>query len=260
MKTGFFSFLTLVFLLLAPTTGSASVPTSEENWDLDLKEDGIRVHTRSMDDSRIDAFRAETVLDAPLEAVMAVMADPRSCMEWVHQCAEAFNLPDGSFNDRYAYSINDMPWPASDRDYVLHIRTMTGDSRDQIIMKMDAVPDRRARRDGYVRMEQASTIYEFTRTDENRTRMIWFQHAEPGGSLPAWLVNRLATDIPYESLSNLNQVVQEDKYQGYSLKFDNDGQIRNVVPPESSDKSSAAEKARSTPDEGAEDELPDQEG
>lgn len=259
MRTGFCSFLTLVFLLLTSTAGNASVPTSEENWDLDVKEDGIRIYTRSLDDSRIDAFRAETVLDAPLQAVLAVMSDPRSCMEWVHQCAEAYNLPGGSFNDRYAYSINDMPWPASDRDYVLHIRTMTGASRDQIIMKMDAVPDRRAKRDGYVRMEQASTIYEFTRTDDNRTRMIWYQHAEPGGSLPAWLVNQLATDIPYESLKELNRVVQEDQYQGYSIRYDDNGQIRNVVPPESRDEATAAEKARST-DDAVEGLSTDQEG
>jgi|AntDeeMetagen681_2_1112603.scaffolds.fasta_scaffold00002_39 hypothetical protein len=244
MRTGFFSFLTLAFLLLMSTFGSASVPTSEKNWDLDLKEDGIRVYTRSINDSRINAFRAETVLDAPLEAVLAVMSDPRSCMEWVHQCVEAYNLPNGSFNDRYAYSINDMPWPASDRDYVLHIRTMTGSSQDEIIMKMDAVPDRREKRDGYVRMEVASTVYELTREGENRTRMIWYQHAEPGGSLPAWLVNRLATDIPYESLKELNRVVQEDQYQGYTIEYDNSGQIQNVVPPESMDEATAAEKAR----------------
>jgi len=240
MRTGFFSFLTLAFLLLMSTFGSASVPTSEKNWDLDLKEDGIRVYTRSINDSRINAFRAETVLDAPLEAVLAVMSDPRSCMEWVHQCVEAYNLPNGSFNDRYAYSINDMPWPASDRDYVLHIRTMTGSSQDEIIMKMDAVPDRREKRDGYVRMEVASTVYELTREGENRTRMIWYQHAEPGGSLPAWLVNRLATDIPYESLKELNRVVQEDQYQGYTIEYDNSGQIQNVVPPESMDEATAA--------------------
>jgi len=70
-------------------------------------------------------------------------------------------------------------------------------------------------------MEVASTVYELTREGENRTRMIWYQHAEPGGSLPAWLVNRLATDIPYESLKELNRVVQEDQYQGYTIEYDN---------------------------------------
>lgn len=260
MRAGFCSFLTFAFLLLASTTGSTSVPTSEEDWDLDLEKDGIRIYTRAMDDSRIDAFRAETVLDAPLEAVLAVMSDPRSCLEWVHQCAEAYNLPDGSFNDRYAYSINDMPWPATDRDYILHIETMTGSSRDEIIMEMEAVPDRKDKHDDYVRMEEASTVYEFTREGDDRTRMTWFQHAEPGGSLPAWLVNRLATDIPYKSLRELNRVVQEEKYQDYSIEYDDDGQIRNVVPPESRDEKSAAEKARNSDSDSIPDDSSDEEG
>ena len=256
MRTGVFSFLAIAFLLLIPTIGSASVPTSEENWDLSVKEDGIRIYTRGMTDSRIDAFKAETVLEAPLEAVLAVMLDPRSCMEWVHQCAEAYNLPNGSFNERYAYSINDMPWPANDRDYVLRIRTKTGASRNEIIMEMEAVSDRREKRDGYVRMETASTVYKFTRQSENRTQMIWYQHAEPGGSLPAWLVNRLATDIPFESLKDLNRVVQEEQYQGYTIKYDDNGQIRDVVPPKSMDEASAAEKARRSPKSGKTDNKP----
>lgn len=259
MRTGFFSFLTITFLLLASTTASASVPTSEENWELDLDKNGIKVYTRSMDDSRIDAFRAETVLDAPLEAVLAVMSDPRSCLEWVHQCAEAYNLPGGSFNDRYAYSINDMPWPATDRDYILRIETMTGDDPDTIIMEMEAVPDRKEKQDDYVRMQEASTVYEFSREDDGKTGMVWFQHAEPGGSLPAWLVNRLATDIPYESLRELNRVVQEEQYQDYTIEYDDNDQIRNVVPPDAMDEATAAEKARRSNNESTPDNSPDTE-
>ena len=244
MRSAFPNSLIILFFIALATGANASVPTDNKDWNLQVDDNGIEVHTRNLHDSYINAFRAETVLDGPLETVMAVMADPKSCLEWVHQCMEAYNLPDGSFNDRYAYSINNMPWPVSDRDYVLHIKTMTGSSRDQIVMEMEAVSGRMKKRSGYVRMTESSTVYELTRTDDGRTRMLWYQHAEPGGSLPSWLVNRLVTDIPYQSLRELNRVVQEDQYQGYSIEYDEQGQIRNVVPPQGSDIRSAAQKAR----------------
>ena len=53
----------------------------------------------------------------------AVMVTPESCLEWAHNCAEARAVGDGSFHDRLAYSATDMPWPVSDRDYVLRLTT-----------------------------------------------------------------------------------------------------------------------------------------
>lgn len=231
MRTVLTALQTLV-LLLTTVSLHAEVPTDDENWEKAVDSDGIEVHTRNLENSRIDAFRAETVLDAPLEAVMAVMANPESCMEWVHQCSHAENLEGGSFRDRYAYSINDMPWPVSDRDYVLHITTHTGENRDHIIIEMESVDGRVGKKDGYVRMPESSTVYEFSREGENRTRIVWYQHAAPGGSLPNWLVNQLATDIPYESLRTLNDVVQKERYQGHELAFDKEGRLVDVIPPE----------------------------
>ncbi|MGM0449677.1 MAG: START domain-containing protein [Pseudomonadota bacterium] len=231
MRTGLAPFLILL-LSLAATSLHAEVPTNDENWEKAVEDNGIEIRTRNLENSRIDAFRAETVLDAPLEAVMAVMANPESCMEWVHQCSHAENLEDGSFRDRYAYSINDMPWPVTDRDYVLHIETRTGDSRDHIIIEMESVEGKVEKNDDYVRMPESSTVYEFFREDDDRTRIVWYQHAAPGGSLPNWLVNRLATDIPYKSLRTLNEVVQKERYQGYDLAFDDEDQLVDVLPAE----------------------------
>lgn len=222
--------LLLLTMVLASTSGHADVPTNNQNWDKAMETDGITIHTRNIENSRIDAFRAQTVLDAPLEAVMAVMANPRSCMEWVYQCSHAENLDDGGFRDRYAYSVNDMPWPVNDRDYVLHIRTHTGESRDHIIIEMESVEGRIKPKDDYVRMPESSTVYELFRESDNRTRIVWYQHAVPGGSLPNWLVNRLATDIPYESLRTLNEVVTQERYQGHELVYDDQGRITGVTP------------------------------
>lgn len=223
--------LLLPLTMLAAANLHAEVPTDDEGWEQALESDGIVIHTRNLENSRVNAFRAETMLDAPLAAVAAVMANPRSCMEWVHQCAHAEGLEGGSFEDRYAYSVNDMPWPVSDRDYVLHIRTRAGQSRDHIIIEMDSVEGRVEKKEDYVRMPESSTVYELFRTDDNRTRIVWYQHTAPGGSLPNWLVNQLATDIPYESLHTLNQVAQEERYQGYELVFDDDNRLVGLNPP-----------------------------
>lgn len=235
------AFIGLILLVFLSQASHSGVPTDDRDWELSDETNGIRVYTRDLDHSSIKAFRAEVVLDGSLESVMAIMSEPGSCVEWVHQCAESYGLPDGEFNERYAYSVNDMPWPVNDRDYVLRIETESEAGGDRIIMNMEAVEDMKPEQNGYIRINTSYTIYEFERADDGRTRMTWYQHAEPGGSIPNWLVNRLLTDLPVKSLEKLNELLQQDSYQDHELVFDDDDQITDVIPPDPDDNPASVE-------------------
>ncbi len=235
------AFIGLIFLLFLTPLSQGGVPTDDSDWELREETDGIRVYTLPVENSRIRAFKAETVLDGSLERVMAIMSEPGSCVEWVHQCAESYGLPDGEFNERYAYSVNAMPWPVSDRDYVLRIETESEADGDRVIMNMEAVEGKKSEKNGYVRVNTSYTIYEFERTEDDQTRMTWYQHAEPGGSIPNWLVNRLLTDLPVKSLEKLNELLRQESYQDHELVFDDDGQIMDVIPPDPDDDPASVE-------------------
>ncbi|TVP59176.1 MAG: lipid-binding protein [Halomonadaceae bacterium] len=217
--------LLLCFIFLAPPL-QAAVPTDDENWTVRKDEDGVRIATRSMDDSSFDAFRAETELDSPMASLLAVMGEPESCLRWVHTCIEARALGNGDFHHRYAYSVNALPWPASNRDYVVRITT-EGDQQE-VIITMEAVSGMEPEQRGLVRIEHSFSIYRITPLDDERTAIAWFQHTEPGGSLPGWLVNRMTTDLPYRSLLNLRDEVQKTRYRNYRIQYDDNGQITGL--------------------------------
>jgi len=200
-----------------------------EGWSLRKETGNIRVFTIDQPGSDFQAFKAEAVLDVPIENLMAVMINPQSCVQWVHNCSESYAFGDGDFHDRYAYSVNDMPWPVTDRDYVLHIRTR-GEERDgEVVMDLNAIPDQRDEEDGHIRVDKSDTLYRFIPEGE-QTRMIWVQHTEPNGSIPGWLVNTLLVDIPIRSIEQLERVAQWERYQNHELVYDRSGKLKNVVP------------------------------
>ncbi|MGO1501287.1 MAG: START domain-containing protein [Marinobacter sp.] len=221
----------LLVSAMAATTARAALPDEDsEAWSLREEAGEIRIYTMDQDGSSFQVFKAEALLDAPIEAVMAVMVDPASCMEWVLNCTESYGVGKGNFNDRYAYSVNDMPWPVTDRDYVLHIRTQGGETSGEISMEMSATPDKRAEASNRVRVDRSNTLYRFI-PEDGKTRMIWLQHTDPNGSLPGWLVNRLLVDIPVSSIEELGRVVGMERYQGFNLIYDQDGQLIDVRKP-----------------------------
>ncbi|MDX1590226.1 MAG: START domain-containing protein [Oleiphilaceae bacterium] len=217
----------LLCLLLASHGASGDVPTDDRDWSLREDSRGIRVYTRSLEHSPFDAFRAVTELDAPMDQLMAVMGQPESCLRWVHTCIEARAVGDGDFHDRYAYSVNQMPWPVHNRDYVVRIRT-SGDA-DGITITMDAQQDIHPRQDGLVRITHSHSVYHITPLGDEGTRLEWFQHTEPGGAVPGWLVNRMTTDLPYRSLRNLQEEVRDPRYADYRIEYDDGGRIAGLI-------------------------------
>lgn len=216
-------------LLLSTITLAKEIPLEADDWDEQKKEGDITIYTRPHPNSNFEAFKAVAILDAPLNNIMAVMANPSSCIEWVHGCTVSYGFNEKSFNDRYAYSVNNLPWPFKDRDYVLHIATSSKPESKKILMHMNASAGIKEISDDYQRVSIAQTIYIFEALSGNKTKMIWLQHTEPGGVLPGWLVNNLIVDIPIESLQALERVAQEEKYQGAHIVFDKNGIIQGVV-------------------------------
>ncbi|MGO1691452.1 MAG: START domain-containing protein [Marinobacter sp.] len=221
----------LLVSVMAAATARAALPAEDsEAWSLREESGGIRIYTMDQNDSSFQVFKAEALLDAPIEAVMAVMVNPTSCMEWVLNCSESYGVGKGNFNDRHAYSVNDMPWPVTDRDYVLHIRTQGDEASGQITMKMSAISGKRAEYSNRVRVDRSDTLYRFI-PEDNKTRMIWLQHTDPNGSLPGWLVNTLLVDIPMSSIEELERVSGMERYQGFRLLYNQDGQLIDVIKP-----------------------------
>lgn len=221
----------LLVLAMAATTARAALPADDsEAWRLRKEAGKIRIYTTDQVDSSFQAFKAEAVLNVPIEAVMAVMSNPKSCVEWVLNCSESYGVGGNDFTDRYAYSVNDMPWPVTDRDYVLHIRTRGNKTSGEIVMEMIATPGKRAENSSRVRVDRSDTLYRFT-PEDGKTRMTWLQHTDPNGALPGWLVNTLLVDIPISSMEELERIAGQERYQGFQLIYNQDGQLTGIKNP-----------------------------
>ncbi|EON91507.1 hypothetical protein MARLIPOL_13714 [Marinobacter lipolyticus SM19] len=213
-----------------PALVQAALPAANaDGWTLRKETDNIKVYTIDQDDSSFQAFKAEALMDTSIENLMAVMVNPESCVEWVHNCTKSHAFGDGHFHDRYAYSVNNMPWPVADRDYVLRIRTQGEQNSGEVVMELNAVPDRREAVDGLVRVDRSDTLYRFI-PEGDMTRMVWIQHTEPNGAIPGWLVNTLLVDIPVKSMEQLERVTREERYQDHTLVYGEEGKLINVVP------------------------------
>jgi hypothetical protein len=198
----------LAFLLFCPCSG---VFAAEHPWELKKNEDGIQVHVRQVDGSAILEYKGVTVVNAGLDKVVRLFEEDARVREWFHQCSESRLIRTNSPEDKVLYFVIAMPWPVKDRDLVFRRIRSKDSATGAVEYRTSVAPKVFPRQKDKIRMPYLNGIWRFTPLKDGRTEMYYQQHSEVGGHIPAWLVNRLAVNIPFNSLANFRRLATTPK-------------------------------------------------
>jgi hypothetical protein len=112
-----------------------------------------------------------------------------------------------------------LPWPAANRDFVAHL-TVTGDPVTKVItVDGPAVPGFAPIKKGIVRIDHSSGKWGIIPTGPDQVKVEYTIHVDPGGSLPAWIVNTFTTEGPLHIFRNLKIQLQKPVYKNSILAF-----------------------------------------
>lgn len=192
------------------------------DWSLEKDDDGIAIFSRAIEGSKFREFKATMTIDTTIDAIIAVFQDPNSFTQWVHQCSQAEVIEQPSFLEIYVYQVSDMPLLVSDRDVVIKdLYSYTNDYKEWTI-EVSAMEGMVPITD-MVRIMDSHGVYKLKENSEGKVDLIWYQHADPAGALPSWLVNTLIVDLPFNTLSNLRELSMQDKYRTSKIGYNDQG-------------------------------------
>lgn len=197
----------LIFLLLLTAAAGA------EEWKLERNRDGIKVYTRRVEGISFKEYKGVIRLDASLSTIIAVFDDYKAATEWIDTCSSMELVERISPMENYTYSYNPAPWPVKDRDAVVHSRTSQDPETLIVTVKQNAAPDKKARTRKAVRVEFIQSLWTLTPQQDGSTELIYQALSDPGGGLPAWLVNSVAISQPFNTLAGLREMVKLEKYR-----------------------------------------------
>jgi|TARA_Y100000310_G_scaffold343752_1_gene452845 hypothetical protein len=209
---------TVLLLLLAFLPHSLA----SEEWKLLKEQQGIRVYSQKVAGSRYDAFKGIVELRAPLASILGLLEHTEACPEWVHSCILGRTLASNGFSKRYTYQVLDLPFPLAKRDSVVEAITSHNGVTGAITITLTAAADYYPATK-HVRIRVTSGSFHLDPIDEDRTEVTWQLHTDPAGFIPAFLVNMLLVDIPFQSLQRMEEMVKTAPYKRVAIKYDADG-------------------------------------
>jgi hypothetical protein len=203
----------LFFVLL-----SGSMP-AQESWKLKSNKDGIQLYTQTLDDSPIKPIRTVCTLQTTLTRVAAVLLDVNRTPEWVYGTKACSLLRQESPTVIYYYAEMGLPWPASNRDFIIRISLSQNEQTKAVVVRAENLPTYLPEKKGIVRIQKSSGEWLVTPLPGGLVRVQYTLQVDPGGSLPSGLVNMFAGDGPVESFKNLRNQVRKPQYDHVSFPF-----------------------------------------
>ena len=216
-----------------PSNTDTQLNEHSQDWQQSESHKNITIYTRSYEDSNFDAFKAVAKIDQSIESIFAVISDPTSCPLWVDNCIESYNYvkhPQDTFQfkNRYGYALSHLPWPFKNRDLIVNIVTSNNPDTNEITITMSSDKELISDNDEAVHITDSYTKYILRSIKKDQTELIWMQHTEPAGKLPAWLVNSMIISLPLKSTSNLENIAKLKKYQDAMIEFDSQKKIQGL--------------------------------
>jgi hypothetical protein len=198
--------------LALPATAFAGDEAKKAEWEPVSDEEGVEVFRKEVAGSDVVAFKGVATADLPISKILAIFKDPNERKNWVDRYVEHKTHKQTGDSETYWIHFH-VPWPISDRDYVLHAEGKR-DLEKRIYtvniksVEMKNVPEN----DCCVRAQVYGTYYEFIAVPgENKTKMTVEVHTDPKGALPSWLVNLIQKSWPRKTLNGLINAAKVSK-------------------------------------------------
>jgi hypothetical protein len=202
------------FFLLGMTGAFA-----QTDWKLKTEKNGIKVYMAAVSDSKFKAIKVECELNTTASQLVTVLLDIKTCPEWAYHTKSCTLLKQVSPSELYYYSEVNIPWPAQNRDFVAHLIVHQDPVTKVVTIDGPAVNGFVPVKDGVIRVRSSKGLWIITPFKSDRVKVVYTLQLDPGGDIPAWLVNLLATQGPMKSFEGLIAQLIKPEYQNATLSF-----------------------------------------
>jgi hypothetical protein len=204
----------IVLFFMSGTSGAAN-----EEWSLVRDSDGIKVWTRAVPNYPIHAFKAVTTINSSLSGLVNLVMDTEHASLWSYRTKKVNILK--ADHDKGIFILQvfmSFPWPLQDRDVVVEGWLTQDENTGIVSIKSRALPPGQyADNKNFMRMKSFEGDWVFRPLGRGRVEVTMLGQADPGGYIPASVINLIIHETPYQTLKGLQRVIDNPRYQSGSL-------------------------------------------
>lgn len=207
------------FILLLSLFFNWNLVYGQVGWKLATEEKGIKVFLKNVPESRVKALKVECELDANVTQVVALMLDIASTEKWISHTKSCVLIRKVSPTELIYYTEVSLPWPLYNRDFVSHMRIFQDAVTKVVTVNAPTIAGEVAPKKGIVRVNNSKGTWVLSPLIKDRVRLEYTLIADPGGVIPAPMVNYFATQGALDTIKNMKKLLQLATYRNAEVPF-----------------------------------------
>lgn len=184
------------------------IPLHAQEWTLRKNEDSIQVYTAFSENSKFKKIRADFTLRAGRKELFEKLLNADKYVDWQYKTLQSRVLQRISASEIIYYNEVDAPWPVSNRDLVIRLKIEETPHNPEFRILTWSEPGIVAVKDGVIRVPASRGEWKITELREGKLKIRFEMQIDPGGDVPAWLVNLTSALAPYQTFLNLKKMLE----------------------------------------------------
>jgi hypothetical protein len=187
--------------------------------DLKKDQDSIKVYSCSTDQSKFKSIKASFEVSATAPQLAAMVMDIAGYNDWQYKTINAKILKWISKQELIYYVEIVAPWPVSNRDLIVHLKVEQDPITKKMTFTANGKPDFIPEKEGITRVPMSRSTWVVVPITSNKLRVEYSMNIDPSGSVPAWMVNMVSAEGPFESFLTLRNKIKERNYTQADAPF-----------------------------------------
>jgi hypothetical protein len=171
-------------------------------------KDGIKVYKVDRAGYNIKGYKVELIIEAEAARIRAFMMDFDHYTNWAYNHEASKTLVPLKNGVAVSYRRIGVPWPIDDREMICQVVLKNG-ANGSFSVRISPSTHPYAPTEGLVRMTRFDEAYYITPLGGGKCKVLVEGVADPGGSVPAWLVDMFITEGPYESMKAMREALRQ---------------------------------------------------
>lgn len=173
------------------------------NWVLKKDKEGIKVSSRHTDRSKFNDIKVEMDLPGNIYQLLNILLDVDKYSDWSYSVSKS-ELVKKLTPLKLVYHLEvTAPWPVTDRDlYAMFEVNIDSITRSIKILASGDSSYRPLIKD-FIRIPHSKGVWDIRTVSSKIVHIVYILEIDPGGSVPAWIMNMFGIKAPFITFQNL---------------------------------------------------------
>ena len=154
------------------------------------------------ENSDFKEIKIHALFKADIDTFFNKLNNPNTYTDWVYKCTQGKILEKKNKQEFHYYTVSDLPYPAKDRDMVVKCKQWK-DENGTRFSHSEADPDFIPLDKDLVRIPYFVSNWKITPLADGMIQVDYTALADPGGSIPVWIVNMAVSSGPFKTMEQL---------------------------------------------------------